>query len=323
MRIAIAATLVALYCSSLHATPVSYAFSGGAGDARVPGTNITVNVAESDSDTQTDGSTAIADYVEPFAMVHTRASLGTINISAEAVRTPSANTSSGLYVQGDDAGGRGYYIDDFVISGGSGQGTASIGVIVDGGIRATDPHDPGKFSGGVSMFVNQDPDGANTPVIYPGMPVNPNPAFNGALAGQLPVPATETFFGAYPTPTLVVLGAIGDFTFVYDVPFTLKVEVAVSAFLDTAEASSAVTMDFFNTANTLFSLPEGATLAALSGVSYDVIGTQNPNDDPTGDPGGAGVPLPAVMPLLVIGVLGLGLARCPCRDRRRQHDVNA
>lgn len=316
MRRLLIAIIFAFACTSLHATPVTYARAGGSGDLYVPGPNITVNSSESVSDMQTDGSKASASYQEPHAMVEAEATLGVIRISAQAVRTPTTSGSSGFYVFGDDAGGRGYYMDEFTISGGTGQDTASIGVIVDGSIQTGLIHDPNKFSGGVSILVNQDPDGLNTPIIYPGMPVTQNPAYNSALGGKAPTPGGETFFGAYPAPILQIVGAIGEFSFVYDVPFTLKVEVAVSAILDTAESTSMVTMDFFNTANTLFNLPNGAVLSSTSGTVYDVIGVQNPNPDPSGDPTGNGVPVPAVVPLMVIGALGMRLG-----TRRVRHVV--
>lgn len=207
------------------------------------------------SETKNDGSSAFSEQVKSYGVARTEADFGTLKIYGESIRQPTSGT-----VSGRSAGGTAYYIDEFVINGGTGTGTASVGMLVTGGRFATADNFLGSTAASLTVQAYFDPNGANVAVID-GSPPNASFSYNGTGAS---------------IPILVYEGVSGSFNFTYGVPFEMKMQLSARAHVDPFgatgippnELQTLSILDLSNTATTYFDLPAGAVLAPTSGAAY-------------------------------------------------------
>lgn len=240
------------------------------------------------SETQTNGSTAKSEQNKDYGVIEAESSFGQLKIYAESIREPSASL-----VGGRAARGSAWYIDEFVINGGVGIATTSLGVGVTGIRNSTADSGTGSNAGGYVINAWFNPNGVNTPIID-----NTNPE------------ALRNFQGTGQTNKQFINGTSGSFDFTYGVPFELKVLLSAYAQVDPVgtfgipgnELQTHSIMNMGNTATTYFDLPDGASLSAASGTSYFL--------------GPVPVPLPAAFWMLFTGLASLCGLRLPVISNR-------
>ncbi len=208
-----------------------------------------------------DGANSVSANAISFA------DFGTNSASTDA--TGSTFSSAGAYASSS-------WVDEFIISGGSGVGTALFGFSLDGTLSAT-----GQSGSGYTFVVEYDPADVTSIGTQPVVSI-----WDATSGGTITVDYTASGSGLL----------WGSFDFTYGESFFFNSYLNTSSWAGNYGGAGASYADFYSTAElSEIELPQGASLTSTSGTDY--TGSQST------------VPEPSTLLLLGAGIGGFAFIR--------------
>lgn len=239
-----------------------------------------------------------------FQTARAQADYGTNSASLKSGLSATSAQDRGDFPSGDlidleldsslapEMGASSNWLDTFLIEGGSGTGTASVTVELDGTVQSAYGENGTAFYDEISGTFEQFGRTGFGTVRYTLEPIYDVDPIDFGSDGPPDVIRFEENFSnqqSFQTPFPDFVPEInpapmilmGEVLFEYGVPFALEGRLFLSGHLQ-------IDIDYFNTASlSLFTLPGGATLTSGSGHLYPVLGESPPTEVP--EPGSVGL----------------------------------